>query len=54
MNRIQRQIIKEALDYPDKLSEWEYDFINDLADKDDDYELSDKQNSILNRIGSKM
>lgn len=54
MNRLQIQIVKEALDSPELLSEWEVDFINDIADKGDDYELSDKQNSIINRIGSKM
>lgn len=54
MNRVQIQIIKEALHADLVLTEWEFDFINDLADKGDDYELSEKQNHILNRIGSKM
>jgi len=54
MNRVQIQIIKEALDSPELLSEWEHEFIDSLADKPDNYELSEKQNSILNRIGSKM
>jgi len=54
MNRLQIQIIKDAIDYPEKLSEWEAEFIDNLADKEDDYELSDKQNSVLNRIGSKV
>lgn len=54
MNRVQIQIIKEAIEYSHLLSDWEFDFINDLAVKDDDYELSEKQNSILNKIGSKM
>ena len=54
MNRIQKQIIKEAIDCPERLTEWEFDFINDLPGKDDDYELSEQQNHIVNRIGSKM
>jgi hypothetical protein len=56
MNKFQIKLIKQALDEPDKLTEWEYDFINSLAEKDDeddDYTLSEKQNSILNRIGEK-
>ena len=54
MNRVQQQIIKEALEYPHLLTEWEVDFIDSLADRDDDYELSSKQNEIVNRIGSKV
>ncbi len=54
MNRYQKQVIKDALDYPEKLSDWEVDFINSLADRDDDYELSEKQNTIINRIGPKV
>jgi len=54
MNRVQIQIIKEAMDSPEKLSNWEFDFVNDIAKKGDDYELSDKQNHIVNRIGSRM
>ena len=54
MNRLQQKIIEQALNDPEKLSEWEYDFINDIAEKCEDYELSEKQNSIVNRIGSKL
>lgn len=54
MNRLQIQIIKEAMEQDYRLSEWEFNFINDLAAKDDDYELSEKQNHILNKIGSKV
>jgi len=54
MNRVQKQIIKDAIDYPENLSEWESEFIDNIADKDDDYELSEEQNSVLNRIGSKV
>lgn len=53
MNGFQKSIIVQALDYPEPLSEWEYDFINSLADKDDDYELSSRQNEVLNRISQK-
>lgn len=53
MDKIQRRFICEAIDDPDNLSEWEYDFIQSLADKDDSHKLSEKQNSILNRISQK-
>ena len=48
MNRFQIKIVKDALDQPENLSDWESDFISDIADKGDDYELSEKQNSIIN------
>lgn len=54
MDRIQISIIKQALDYEDLLSEWEAGFINSLAERENDYELSDKQNEVLNRIGNKI
>lgn len=54
MNRVQIRFIKDALDQEHKLTEWESQFINDLAEKPDDYELSEKQNSILNRIQGKL
>jgi len=53
MTRVQKKFIKDALDEPDKLTEWECDFIQSLADKDDDFKLSEKQNHILNRISQK-
>lgn len=54
MNRIQKQFIKDAMDEPEKLTDWENEFIDNLADRDDDYELSDKQNAVLNRISQKL
>jgi len=54
MNRVQIKIIKDAMDSEHKLSEWESRFINDLADKEDDYTLSEKQNETLNRISQKI
>ncbi len=56
MNRIQKQIIKDALENSEILSDWEWGFISDLADKDDrspGYELTKKQNDVINRIGSR-
>lgn len=53
MNGIQKKFIKDALDEPRHLTEWEYDFVNSLAGLDDDRDLTDKQNSILNRISQK-
>lgn len=42
------------MDQPEKLTDWENEFIDSLAEKDDDYELSEKQNRILNRISQKL
>lgn len=54
MNRIQKKIVIDALDNEHKLSGWESKFINDLADKEDSYQLTEKQNEILNRISQKI
>ena len=57
MNRVQRKFVIDALDQEHKLSEWESQFINDLAERDEkqpDLKLSDKQNAILNRIQRKL
>lgn len=54
MNGYQKKRIKEALDYLQHLSEWENQFIKDLADKDDSYQLSKKQNHYLNKISEKV
>ena len=54
MNGFQSKIISDALDDPEALTEWEYEFIDSLADHEDDYELSEKQNQVLNRIGQKL
>lgn len=54
MNRIQKKFICDALDSEHMLSEWESQFINDLAERPDDYELSNKQNEVLNRISQKI
>jgi len=54
MNGLQRKIIIKALDADDRLSEWESEFISHLADQSDDYELSEKQNHVLNRIWEKV
>jgi hypothetical protein len=57
MNRVQRKFILDALDQEHKLTEWECQFVNDLAacdERNPDMELSDKQNEILNRIQRKL
>ena len=53
MNNIQKRFINDAIEDPKPLSEWEYDFIQSLADKDNSSELTEKQNHILNRISQK-
>lgn len=50
----QKQIICDALDEPSNLTDWEYDFINDLAEFPDEYILYKKQNDILERIKEKL
>jgi len=57
MNRVQRRFVLDALDQEDKLTDWEIQFINDLAERDErdpDRELSDRQNEVLNRIQRKL
>ena len=54
MNQFQINTITRALDDPMKLTEWEYAFIDSLSDNEEDYELSEKQNKVLNRIGQKL
>lgn len=53
MNKFQQKIIKDAIDDPEPLSDWEHDFVQSIADRDDDYELTAKQSKIVNRIGQK-
>lgn len=53
MNGFQKKIVLKALDNAELISEWEYDFVNSLADRED-RELSKKQNEILNRISEKL
>jgi len=53
MNKIQTKFVIDAIEDPSKLTDWEYDFINTLADRDEDYELSPKENKILNIISQK-
>lgn len=54
MDRVQISIIKGALDYEHLLNEWEIGFVNDIADRGDDYRLSKAQVEIVNRIGNKV
>ena len=54
MNKFQQKVIERAIDNLHKLSSWECEFIESMQDKPESYELSDKQNSILNRISEKL
>lgn len=54
MNRVQQKFVNDALDQPEKLTDWEYDFINSIAEIPEDRELTEKQNAILNRIQRKL
>lgn len=50
MNRLQWKLVQDCVDNEEKLTSWEHDFINDLDDRGEDYELSDKQNHALTKI----
>ena len=54
MNRVQLKFIEDAMEQESKLSEWEAKFLDDLASKEEDYKLSEKQNEVLNRIQRKV
>ena len=54
MNGFQEKVIERAERNIHALSSWECEFIESLQDKPDNYELTDKQNSILNRISGKV
>ncbi len=54
MNRVQKRFVKDALKQQYNLNEWEIKFINDLDERPDDFELSDKQNHTLNNIQRKL
>jgi len=53
MNGYQKKRVLGALECEDTLTEWEWDFIQSLADLPDDRELTEKQNEVLNRISQK-
>ena len=54
MNRVQLKFLQDAEDQQELLSEFELEFIDSLMNKSENYELSDKQNAILNRISQKV
>lgn len=57
MNRLQRKFVLDALRYESYLNDWESQFINDLAERDEnnrEFELSEKQNHALNLIHDKL
>ena len=45
-----KEIVLEALDNEEMLTDWEWDFIQSVADEDDDWVPSPKQQPVLNRI----
>lgn len=54
MRASQLRVISVALDNPDALTYWENEFINNLADREDSYELSEKQEATLDSIWDKL
>ena len=60
MNRVQSKLLSDALKEQHKLSDWECDFIHDLAEQEykkaeagDELILSERQNAVLNKISTK-
>lgn len=53
MNKFQELILDEAIENSHQLSEWEEQFIDSLDGKRE-FDLSEKQNSILTRINQKL
>lgn len=47
-------IIKEAHDNPEKLSDWEYDFINSMMEKGEEYPPTEREIECIEAIGTKM
>lgn len=54
MNGFQEKQLLEASQNLEQLTEWEQGFVRDLLEKGDGYELSEKQNGIVNRIAQKL
>lgn len=54
MNRVQKKFVCDALDNEHLLTEWELEFLNNLVDRFDDRDLTEKQNEVLNRINTKV
>jgi len=53
MNGFQKSICEDALNKLHCISDWEKEFVESLLEHED-YPLSEKQNSILNRIAQKL
>ena len=54
MNKLYKRMILDGLENEEMLTEWEVEFINNLAEKPDDYEFSEKQKEVLKRIEHKI
>ena len=54
MNKFQTRIVLDAIDQPESLSDWENEFIDSLAQKEENYVASTKQNETLNKIRHKL
>ena len=48
-NGFQKKVISDALENEHLLTEWEWEFINSLAELPEHVTLSDRQNEIINR-----
>ncbi len=53
MNSDQKWIVAAALEDPEPLTSWEYDFIDSMAELEDIEELTPNQAESLKKIGEK-
>jgi len=56
MNGFQLRLLEDCVNSAayGNLSDWEEEFIESLSGKPENYELSDKQNAVLNKISSRI
>ena len=52
LNKVQAKLVEQIEENEDQLTDWERKFIDDI--QKNDYTLSEKQNSIINRIHHKV
>ena len=49
-----KETVLEALDNEHLLTAWEWDFVNNLANKPEGYDFTSKQREVLTRIQDKL
>lgn len=54
MGKLDSQMIKEIMDYPEKLNDWEHDFIDGIIKRRETTECSEKEHKVICQIYSKV